>query len=66
MTPQMKNVLEALKQNKRNWVNHLFGISILSSYDGRTLNALESRGLLKIHYLDHDGIGKEGYYLHDV
>lgn len=63
LTLPMKNVFDALKENKRKWKNHLFPLSNLQWYDGRTINALIDRGMIEIHYSDHDGIGKEGYYL---
>jgi hypothetical protein len=65
LTKQMKNVFDALKQNKRKWQGHLFPLSNLQCYDGRTVNALMDRGMIVVHYSDHDGIGKEGYYLDD-
>jgi len=62
-TERMLNVFEGLKQGKYKWRNHLFPLHILEVFDWRCLNGLVRRGMLDIHYCDHDGIGKNGYYL---
>lgn len=47
MTKQQENVLAAIKQQisrKRPWLP----LSVLDSYDGRTINALQARGAIEI------------------
>lgn len=65
LNARQANVFEALKQNRRNWRDYLYPQSHLESYDGRTVEALISRGVVELTFADHNGVGQTGYRLRD-